>query len=847
MRIKTVLLSVLAVMMVICVGSVVSDDADGASKVTADVYAEIDGNTIVMTGTGDSVRELIENAAAASGYKIKFGPIDIISFQDQPAPEGKKWTIQQWLPPRGWTLLNMTMNPEADFSNGTSYCIHLSDRTIDEKGNATYSQPAYEPDLATAYFFIQFKEDVTANDYVNAIGDPDMRQEGFWIEGRGNMASSAFQDACDRYGLELNMGDGYKGNIFDADYIGWLNSFLGLSDENVGSGDWKYWCQFHSEGGKWVFSETLGHYDPNVVPYYAFLRQVTMEDEVIEDSGKYPSISTGSVPVNKMKNGCTVTFKDGDGMTVASEHVDYFGTATAPPTASKSPSGNIAYEFTGWDGNYRNVVSDCTVRAVFKEIKADIGVTGVEIDSFKTEMEVGKTFRFGAKVTPSNASNLAVTWESSNPSVATVDSDGDVTALSEGRTTITVKTVDGGKTSSKTLNVVKTVTPDSKDVPVTGVEISEFDDVLRVGKTMELSAKVFPSDATHKGVSWTSSDTGIVRVTSDGIAEGIAPGKAVLTVTTDDGGFKDTVEVEVMPKGAVTELSLSDSKSVMTVGESYTFIAIAGPEDADDKTVEWSSSDSDVLEVDADGNVTAKAVGEASVMVKACSGGLSVICKVRIVENLGDADSLDFSTGVPSDKIDIKLGTEHMSALVENGKTCEIKTDNGSILISTEVLDKYKDDDIDISFNKAGDKNLTDIQKDIVKGSQVYEFLINGSDVPDLGGKVTISVEYTVPSGKSADDVRIYHIGWKGDLEEMVSIYDAVSQTLTFETDHFSMYFASADDPMGGEDEQTVPDTPGDDSDGSDSKGSNTWAYAVAAAVLLIVVAAVFVIHTRKH
>lgn len=80
-------------------------------------------------------------------------------------------------------------------------------------------------------------------------------------------------------------------------------------------------------------------------------------------------------------------------------------------------------------------------------------VTEVKLDKDSLSLEVGGTETLTATITPDNATNKNVTWESSNTSVATVDADGKVTAVSAGTATITVTTADGGFTDTCTVTV----------------------------------------------------------------------------------------------------------------------------------------------------------------------------------------------------------------------------------------------------------------------------------------------------------------------------------------------------------------------------------------------------------
>ena len=72
-----------------------------------------------------------------------------------------------------------------------------------------------------------------------------------------------------------------------------------------------------------------------------------------------------------------------------------------------------------------------------------IAVTGVSLNKNETTMTIGNTEKLTATINPSNATNKAVTWESTNTNVATVDSTGKITAVGVGEATIRVTTIDG--------------------------------------------------------------------------------------------------------------------------------------------------------------------------------------------------------------------------------------------------------------------------------------------------------------------------------------------------------------------------------------------------------------------
>ena len=169
-------------------------------------------------------------------------------------------------------------------------------------------------------------------------------------------------------------------------------------------------------------------------------------------------------------------------------------------------------------------------------ITVGIPVTGVKINTTSRTVEARKTFQMAAWPQPSNASNKAVTWTSSNTSVASVNSSGLVTGIKNGTTTITVKTVDGGYTKTCVMTV---------GIPVTSVNINTTAKVMNVGKTFQLAAWPQPANATNKIVIWSSSNTGVATVSGTGLITARKKGTSTITVKTQDGGYTATCKVTV--------------------------------------------------------------------------------------------------------------------------------------------------------------------------------------------------------------------------------------------------------------------------------------------------------------
>ena len=178
-------------------------------------------------------------------------------------------------------------------------------------------------------------------------------------------------------------------------------------------------------------------------------------------------------------------------------------------------------------------------------VKPTVSVTGVSLNKTSATLTEGNTTTLTATVSPSNATNKAVTWSSDNTGVATVDNNGKITAKATGTANITVKTANGGKTATCKVTVVKPT------VSATGVSITNKPSYLALdyassdNDTFQAQISVKPSNATNKEVTWTSSNTNAVTVDTNGKVKATGRGMATVSCTTKDGGYKDSFDVWV--------------------------------------------------------------------------------------------------------------------------------------------------------------------------------------------------------------------------------------------------------------------------------------------------------------
>ena len=257
-----------------------------------------------------------------------------------------------------------------------------------------------------------------------------------------------------------------------------------------------------------------------------------------------------------------------------------------------------------------------------------VPVTAVTLNSASMELLEGESQTLTAVVSPSNADNQKVIWMSSNSSVASV-ADGKVTALKPGKATITVKTDDGGRTATCE------VTVNAKVYPVESVSLDRTSAELTEGDEITLTATVKPDNATNKGVSWKSSDPSVASV-SEGKVTALKPGKATITVKTDDGGKTATCEVTVNAKVyPVESVSLDLTYIEIEAGNEITITATVYPSYATNQKLIWTSSDSSVATV-SEGKIKALKAGFAVIKATPEDGVKAAVCNVKVLSAAPD-------------------------------------------------------------------------------------------------------------------------------------------------------------------------------------------------------------------
>ena len=346
----------------------------------------------------------------------------------------------------------------------------------------------------------------------------------------------------------------------------------------------------------------------------------------------------------------------------------------------------------------KHSLADCTF--IMTGSSTTVAATGVALSETSLDMtSAGQTATLTATVTPSNATNKSVTWSSSDESVATVSSEGVVTAVANGTATITATTADGTNLSAS-CTVAVSIATSSEKVSVSSVALNpggtvavpieceftseditayQFDLYLPEGVSLAKNDKgrfaagvtYILSDRHDEHTASLKENEGFVRfAVSQNDKYTLSPGGGTLITVylqSDEsvsGELQGSIRNFIMSETDQTKHNLADCTFVMTgssttdaatgitlnqtsltltgAGQTATLTATVTPSNATNKSVTWSSSDESVATVSSEGVVTAVANGTATITATTADGtNLSASCEVTV--------EIEHTQGIPGD------------------------------------------------------------------------------------------------------------------------------------------------------------------------------------------------------
>lgn len=252
-------------------------------------------------------------------------------------------------------------------------------------------------------------------------------------------------------------------------------------------------------------------------------------------------------------------------------------------------------------------------------VKVGTSVTGISLDPREFTLEtIGSSFTIKPVISPEDASDLGVVWESADTKVVSVASDGTVTAIGPGTTTVTATTNDGSFTSNCVVSVKS---------PAQHVSLDKTSLKLLEGESGKLTATVYPLNSTQKTLTWVSDHPDVASVDNEGNVTARKAGAATVTVKVAENV---TAVCKVTVISRVTGISLSETIVELKPGETHQLTATVLPQNASNAEVTWYSDKESVAIVSQSGLVAAVGPGEATVHVVTSDGGKMATCLVKV-------------------------------------------------------------------------------------------------------------------------------------------------------------------------------------------------------------------------
>ena len=293
-----------------------------------------------------------------------------------------------------------------------------------------------------------------------------------------------------------------------------------------------------------------------------------------------------------------------------------------PKPVIRMQSQNSTIATVNYDGYVRGVepgttsivlINNAGPNVTCQVVVRSVNPTSVSLPS-SLQAYVGESTSLTPTVYPSNA-QTKFTWYSKDNSIAQVSSNGSVTGIKEGSTQVYAVSANGLRTNDCHVNV-NYRTPTSVSLNTTSYS-------LPITHTYTLKASVAPSNARYN-LTWSVNRDDVVSITQDGVVTALKEGTAVVTVQTDNGrSAKCTITVPPNP----SSISIP-SKIALTWGKKRKLKYTFSPSNAYYK-LSWSSNNTSVVQVDQNGQLTARGAGTADVKVRT-QNGKEAVCRVEV-------------------------------------------------------------------------------------------------------------------------------------------------------------------------------------------------------------------------
>ena len=322
--------------------------------------------------------------------------------------------------------------------------------------------------------------------------------------------------------------------------------------------------------------------------------------------------------------------------------------------SSKSSKSSSSSKNQSSKSSNSNTSSKTNVEIKNEEKIIEVRYIKLSTSNVELDLSVINTKKLDVTITPENATDKKITWLSENEEIAKVNQDGTIIAVSNGQTNIIARS--GKKEAKCKVKVITTATGMKLDKTKIKLDIT-------TNKQEQIIAEVEPETATNYKITWSSEDTKIARVDSNGKITGASNGKTKIIATMGNIKKECEVVVETSPKSLLfnkknieLDINQNNQEKIKTK---------ITPSTSSYTKVKWKSSNTKVATVDRTGKVTAVGEGIAKITAE-IEGKEDIKNTVKVI-----VDSSVSNIGISKKNMDLDLlesTTAKIEAKLKNGE-----------------------------------------------------------------------------------------------------------------------------------------------------------------------------------
>ncbi len=387
-----------------------------------------------------------------------------------------------------------------------------------------------------------------------------------------------------------------------------------------------------------AINKALAKYQPKP-PVVDEIKDLTVDSDKALSGGTYKSVTItkagASLKDMTVNNDLTITSGVGSGnvslnnMTIKGDLVVKGGGSNSVYLYNCQVTGDLIADKSGvsikMDADAKingNVLvrNDVSFQSTSSSTKAKLG--NVIVDYKDSELTIGSKVTINTLKVDKNATGVKLTIDGT---VGTLTPNAKVTVKGSG----TINKLENSSNASVSGNI--TIGNGSR---VSSVSLNKSSATVDIGSTITLTASISPTDSYNKKINWSSNDTSVATVDSSGVVKGIKAGTATIRATADENSDKyATCSITVNSNAIinVTGVSIAPAPAKVSVGGTVQLSATITPNNATNKNVTWSSSDTGTATVNAtSGLVTGVKTGTATITVKTNDGSKTATCIVTV-------------------------------------------------------------------------------------------------------------------------------------------------------------------------------------------------------------------------